>query len=262
MGAVGSSEPCKALPHYLGAVGRAQEAVAAYNRNSCNALPHRLGAVCSATPVMHCRSTQGQWAVELLQCKASLPGGNRQSTACNALPHRLGAAPSGGSGWCNSCNALPQCLGPIGSGTLAMRELTSRGDGASGPGGGRCLRSGILAMHCHTARGQWAVELMSCTATPHKGSGQWNPCNALPHCLGAVGSGTPPINCLTTFGHWARGLVIRCHPAQAQWVVELLSRTATLLRSSGQCNPCNALRHCFGVVGSGTPTMHCLTAWG
>ena len=31
---------------------------------------------------------------------------------------------------------------------------------------------------------------------------------------------------------------------------------------SGQCNSCNALPHCLGAVGSGTPTMHCLTAWG
>jgi hypothetical protein len=37
------------------------------------------------------------------------------------------------------------------------------------------------------------VELLQHTAAPPGGSGQWNSCNALPHCLGAVGSGTPAI---------------------------------------------------------------------
>ena len=47
-------------------------------------------------------------------------------------------------------------------------------------------------MHCHTAWGQWAVELMSCTASLPGGSGQCNSCNALPHCPGAVGSSQRP----------------------------------------------------------------------
>ena len=29
------------------------------------------------------------------------------------------------------------------------------------------------------------MELLQCTASPPGGSGQWNSCNALPHCLGA-----------------------------------------------------------------------------
>ena len=62
--------------------------------------------------------------------------------------------------------------------------------------------------------------------------------NALPHCLGAVGSATPAMHCLTALG---------------QWAVELLSSTATLPRGSGQCNSCNALPHCLGAVGSATP---------
>ena len=41
-----------------------------------NALPHCLGAVGSATPAMHCLTAWGQWAVELLQCTASLPWGS------------------------------------------------------------------------------------------------------------------------------------------------------------------------------------------
>ena len=109
--------------------------------NSCNALPHRLRAVgsgtlamrgptnsqdgeccpggchCpkSGTPAMHCHTAWARWAVELMACTASLPGG---------------------SGWCKPCNTLPHC---------------SRGDGESCPGGGCCLKSGTPAMHCHTA---------------------------------------------------------------------------------------------------------------
>ena len=52
-----------------------------------------------------------------------------------------------------------------------------------------------------------------------------------PHCLGAVGSGTLAMHCLTA-------------------------------RGSGQWTFCNALSHCLGAVGSGTRATHCLTAWG
>ena len=86
-------------------------------------------------------------------------------------------------------------------------------------------------MHCLTALGQWAVELLQCTV----------------HCLGAVDSGTPTIHCPT---------------ARGQWTVQLLHYTASLPWGSGQCNSCNALPHCLGAVGSGTLAMHCLTAWG
>ena len=90
---------------------------------------------------MHCLTAWGQWAVELLQCTASLPGGSGQCNSCNALPHC-----PGGSGQCNSCNALPHCLGAVGSATPAM--------------------------HCLTALGQWAAELLQCTASLPGGSGQ------------------------------------------------------------------------------------------
>ena len=83
---------------------------------------------------MHCLTAWGQWAVELLQCTAPLPGG---------------------SGQCISCNALPHCLGAVGSATPAMHCLTALGAVGSGP----------PAMHCPTAWGQWAVELMQCTAS-------------------------------------------------------------------------------------------------
>ena len=95
-------------------------------------------------------------------------------------------------------------------------------------------------MHCLTAWGQWAVELLQCTAPLPGGIGQCNFCNTLPHCLGAVGSATPAMHCLTALG---------------QWAAEPLQRTASLPGSSGQCNSCNALPHCLGAVGSATPAM-------
>ena len=58
-------------------------------------------------------------------------------------------------------------------------------------------------MHCLTAWGQWRVQLLQYTAAPPGGSGQWNSCNALPHCLGAVGSATPAMQYPTARGQWA-----------------------------------------------------------
>ena len=68
-------------------------------------------------------------------------------------------------------------------------------------------------MHCLTAWGQRAVQLLQCTASLPWGSRQCNSCNALPHCLGAVGSATPAMHCLTAWG---------------QWTVQLLQCTASL----------------------------------
>ena len=95
-------------------------------------------------------------------------------------------------------------------------------------------------MHCLTAWGQWAVELLQCTAPLPGGIGQCNFCNTLPHCLGAAGSATPAMHCLTALG---------------QWAAELLQCTASLPGSSGQCNSCNAVPHCLGAVGTATPAM-------
>ena len=53
---------------------------------------------------------------------------------------------------------------------------------------------------------------------------------ALPHCVGAVGSGTPAVHCLTAWG---------------QWAVVPLWYTASLPGGSGQWNSCGALPHCL-----------------
>ena len=57
------------------------------------------------------------------------------------------------------------------------------------------------------------MELLQCTASLPWGSRPCNPCNALPHCLGAVGRATPAMHYLTAWG---------------QWTVQLLQCTASL----------------------------------
>ena len=53
--------------------------------NFRNALPHCLGSVGSGTPTTHCVTAWGQWAVEPLQCTASLPGGSDQLDSCGVV---------------------------------------------------------------------------------------------------------------------------------------------------------------------------------
>ena len=109
------------------------------------------------------------------------------------------------------------------------------GDGESSPRGGRCLKSGTPAMHCRTAWGQWAVQLLQCTAIAPRGGGQWNSCNARAPQLGG------------------RGVL----PRRRSLPKERYSCNAVR-----QCNSCNALPHSLGAVGSATPAIHCHNALG
>ena len=172
-----------------------------------------LGAVGTGIPAMHCLTAWGQWAGQLVQCTATLPGRSGQCNLCNALPHcpvatgsgtsamhcvtawghwavellQSFASMPGGSGQCNSCNALPQCLRAAGSETPAMQCLTTWGQWAV-----ELLQSTASLPGC-----SWQLELLSCTASLPRRGGHWNSCNALPHGLGAVGSGTPAMHCHT-----------------------------------------------------------------
>ena len=114
---------------------------------------------------MHYLTAWGQWAVKLAQCTASTHGGSGQRTSCNALPHWRGA---------------------VGIGTPAMHRLPAPG----------AVGSATPATHCGTAWGQWAAQLLHCTAPLPWGSRQCKSCNALPDCLEAVGSATPAMQCL------------------------------------------------------------------
>ena len=124
------------------------------------------------------------------------------------------------------------------------------------------MGSGDPSVYCHPAAssgqqgscsslphysGQWAAGLLLYTAPLPWGCGHWNSFCALPHCLFAVGSGTPSVHCCTALG---------------QWPVEFLLCTAALPGGSGQWNSSCTMPHCLLVVGSGTPSAHCLSARG
>ena len=156
--------------------------------------------------------------MELLQRTAALPGGSGRWIFCYMLPHRLG-----GSGQCNSSNALPHCLGAVDNVTPAM--------------------------HCRNAWGQWAGELLHCTAPPPGCSGQWNSINALPHCPG--GSALMEFHCPLPPGSEA----VHCRICTTLILPHCLG-------GSAQCNSSNALPYCLGAVDNVTPPMHCRTAWG
>ena len=83
-------------------------------------------------------------------------------------------------------------------------------------------------MHCRTASEQWAVELVQCTPTLLISIHQWNPCKALPLCLGAVRSGSHAMNCLTALGAVGNGT-----RGMHYHTVELLQCTGSLPRGSG-----------------------------
>ena len=121
------------------------------------------------------------------------------------------------------------------------------------------------------------MQLPEYTASvPHNSNpvnGQWNSCNALPHCRAAEGRATPTMHCHTACGRSAVDLVQFAGPlaggigsptreAVAASIAVLSQCTTTLPRGSWTCNSCNALPYCLGAVGSRTPVMHCHTAYG
>ena len=166
---------------------------------------------------MHCLTAWGQWAVELLQCTAPLPGGIGQCNFCNALVG--GCAREGDGGAVSSAAERHRAADR----TEERPGLAKVGRGARGARG---VGGGAVSGGARTPLGGAALP---------GGSGQRNSCTALPHCPGAVGSGTPATHCLT---------------AWEQWAVQLLQRTASLPGDTGQCNSCNGWSECSaGPVG-------------
>ena len=246
-----------------------------------------MGALGTAIHAIPLHTASGQWALEHLQRTTSLPGGIGHWNSCNTLTHRLGA---------------------VGSRTPPIRCPNKWRDAESYPRADRCLKSGTPAMHSLSAWRHWAVELLPCpphclgalgiatptiqcltaprwvlellqrTASLPRGNVQCNLCNALPHRLGALGSGFPAMRgptsrrdgktciggshclnggppamyCHNASGQWAAQFFHpkkrQCLTAQGQWVVELLQYTGSPPGGGG--------------VGSGTPATHYFTAWG
>ena len=155
-------------------------------------------------------------------------------------------------------------------------------------------------MDCHTAWGRCVAELLQYTASLPRGIGQCNPsyarahqlgvrgilprrqtlpkernsCNALTHCLGAVGNVTPATHCDTAWRRWAME-VLQCAGPPAgvnscnalPHCLGIVGQATPAMHSplpggSGVCNSCNALARCLGALSSATPTMHCLTTCG
>ena len=96
-----------------------------------------------AVEILQCTATQpggSEWAVELLQCTATLPRGSGQWQPQTARAHRLGGREVLPSRWSLPMERLRGMAAPNGAGPLAG------GGGKSCPVGGRCSRS---------ARGEW-----------------------------------------------------------------------------------------------------------
>ena len=87
-------------------------------------------------------------------------------------------------------------------------------------------------MHCLTPLGQWVVQLLQYIASLPGGSGRCNSCNAVPHCLGALGSGTSVVRCHAAQGQWPEGSTtpaVYCLTPCGQWAVQPLQYTASPL---------------------------------
>ena len=146
------------------------------------------------------------------------------------MPHCPGAV-----GKWSSCGTLPHCLEVAGSGTTAHHRL-------------RAMRSGTPAVHYLAAWGHWAAEMLRHTAS-------------LPDCIQVGDTGTLAVHCLIALGHWAVEVLGSGSPGQWKscWTVP------HYLGAVGSASlAANCVTHChsLGPVGSETPTLHYLTAWG
>ena len=251
----------------------------------CHAALH-LWAVGSRSVAMHCHTACGQGAVEVLQLSAAPPGGCLGAVGSRTAAMHCHTAVCIARALCASVllYSLHQCTVPLGRcgsadayarshmvhwahcpvcAALHYRALSVLLLGAVHCTALHCVchaalhlwavGSGGVAMHCHTACGQGAVEVLHLSTAPPGGclravgsrtaamdcDTAWGQCartsgNAPPHCLGAVGSGTPLMLCRTARGQWAGNF---CNaPPHCLWAVrrDLLQCTATLPGGSGQ----------------------------
>ena len=104
---------------------------------------------------MHCLTAWGQWAVELVQCTAPLPGGSGQCNSCNGWSE-CSAGPVGMYYWAHRPGGMGSpTQGVVGASFRAYGGPSSSenrahrpgGDGESRPGGGRSLLLGPMGGH-------------------------------------------------------------------------------------------------------------------
>ena len=237
-GRSGQWNSCHALPHCLGSVALSfLQCTATLPRgqghwNSCNALPHCLGAAGSATRAIHSHTAWGQWAVELLSSTASLPLRGRCGVL-SEMPECLPTDTGKLEGCVSKCAMCASVL--LHSRTSAQLHLAGTPPptpvpsqtGSTRPTTSCVPRCTIIAL-CVVPRCLLlcTAQHSMCPATLHlwaEGSGQWNSCNAMPHCLGAVRSGILAVHRLT---------------ALEQWAVQVLQYSASPPGGSGQWNSC------------------------
>ena len=175
-----------------------------------------------------------------MQCTATVPAGIGTKTPTMQCHTQ----------WCHLALELLQCTvtlqGAVGCGTPAMKY--------------------------HTTWELCAVEILQCSATLPA----VKPCNALPQCLKALGSG--PSTALphqsAGSGQWntchiasvqLAGVFLNalphCRSGIGQRAIQLPQCTTTLLGGNGQWNTCNAPPHLLWVASTGSPAMHCQSAW-
>ena len=108
-----------------------------------------------------------------------------------------------------------------------------------------CRAACCCALHCTCGQKAVGCGTLASTATLLGGCGQWNSCNAMPHCLGEVRSGSLAVHRLTALEHWA---------------VELLLNSSSLPGGTGQWRSCFASPDRLEALCTGRPAMHCLIA--
>ena len=138
-----------------------------------------------------CLTAWGQWAVQLLQCTASLPSGSRQCNSCNALPHCLGGTGSPAQGVFGA-----SCQGNGGASSSENQAHRHGGDGESCPRGVRSLLQGQWgAIFCREpgapARGGRGVLPRGCSESPARANGGPSSSENRAHRPGGDGESCP-----------------------------------------------------------------------
>ena len=119
-------------------------------------------------------------------------------------------------------------------------------------------------MHHHADYGQWASEILQCSAHTAKGRRVLQIVHWSTHCLWAVGGGNLAMHHHTACGR--REVQIPqwklCNSSHGMGPVgsEIVAMHRHKFGDSGQCNSYTALPHCLWALGRLMPAMHFPTA--